>query len=236
MKNYSRLLASLLGSLLLTGLFSFQQVVEELHLVRAAPQQQASPLSVIISEIAWSGTKASTADEWIELYNPSNYPVDLTGWRLVAIDGSPDILLNGILPPDSFFLLERSNDNTVLDVEADLIYSGASTTAEYMSGSKPIPRSKPEIAAATALAAEYLGMSMVYLEGGSGAQNSVPNEMVRLVSETCSIPVIVGGGIRNSKTAKEKVDNGAKVIVTGNYFEDRDNWHLIEDFSNVIHS
>ena len=69
-----------------------------------------------------------------------------------------------------------------------LVESGKVTTAEYMSGSKPIPRNKPEIAVATALAAEFMGMKMVYLEGGSGAELTVPNEMVKYVSSQCSIP------------------------------------------------
>lgn len=116
-----------------------------------------------------------------------------------------------------------------------LIESGAVTTAEYMSGSKPIPRNKPEIAVATALAAEYLGMKFVYLEAGSGAQMSVPDEMVKLVSQTCSIPVIVGGGINDYKTARNKVEAGAKVIVTGNYFEDERNWDLIGKFADAVH-
>jgi phosphoglycerol geranylgeranyltransferase len=116
-----------------------------------------------------------------------------------------------------------------------LVESGATTTAEYMSGSKPIPRNKPEIAAATALAAEYLGMKMIYLEGGSGAENSVPNKMVKLVSDTCTIPIIVGGGIRDANTASEKVKNGASLIVVGNYFEDENNWQFVREFANSIH-
>lgn len=116
-----------------------------------------------------------------------------------------------------------------------LIESGKKTTAEYMSGSSPIPRNKPEIATATALAAEYLGMKFVYLEGGSGAEKTVPNEMVKMVSTALSIPVIVGGGIRDSKTAREKVENGASVIITGNFFENEENWHLIKEFADEIH-
>jgi len=116
-----------------------------------------------------------------------------------------------------------------------LIESGKKTTAEYMSGSSPIPRNKPEIATATALAAEYLGMKFVYLEGGSGAEKTVPNEMVKMVSSALSIPVIVGGGIRDSKTAREKVENGASVIITGNFFENEENWHLIKEFADEIH-
>jgi putative glycerol-1-phosphate prenyltransferase len=116
-----------------------------------------------------------------------------------------------------------------------LIESGKKTTAEYMSGSSPIPRNKPEIATATALAAEYLGMKFVYLEGGSGAEKTVPNEMVKMVSSALSIPVIVGGGIRDSKTAREKVENGASVIITGNFFENEANWHLVKEFADEIH-
>jgi len=116
-----------------------------------------------------------------------------------------------------------------------LIESGKTTTAVYMSGSLPVPRNKPEIAAATALAGEYLGMKLIYLEAGSGAQDSVPDEMVKAVSEECSVPVVVGGGIRNPQSARNKVENGAGIIVTGNFFEDENNWHLIKDFSNAIH-
>ena len=116
-----------------------------------------------------------------------------------------------------------------------LVESGVTTTAVYMSGSLPIPKNKPEIAAATALAGEYLGMKLIYLEAGSGAQESVPDEMVKAVSKECTIPIIVGGGIRNPQTARRKVDNGASIIVTGNFFEDENNWDLIKDFASAIH-
>lgn len=117
-----------------------------------------------------------------------------------------------------------------------LVESGSITTAVYMSGSLPIPRNKPEIAAATALAAEYLGMKLIYLEAGSGADYSVPNEMVKAVSNQCTIPVIVGGGIRNPQSAREKVENGASIIVTGNFFENENNWDLIKDFASAVHT
>lgn len=116
-----------------------------------------------------------------------------------------------------------------------LIESGSVTTAEYISGSKPIPRHKAEIAAATALAAEYMGMKFIYLEAGSGAKMPVPDEMVKAVSSYCSIPVIVGGGLRSPSDVKSKVANGASVIVTGNFFEDENNWHLIKEFADAAH-
>jgi putative glycerol-1-phosphate prenyltransferase len=104
-----------------------------------------------------------------------------------------------------------------------------------MSGSLPVPRNKPEIAAATALAGEYLGMKLIYLEAGSGAEESVPNEMVKAVADECSIPLVVGGGIRNPNTAREKVESGASIIVTGNFFENENNWDLIKDFAQAVH-
>ena len=116
-----------------------------------------------------------------------------------------------------------------------LVESGVTTTAVYMSGSLPVPRNKPEIAAATALAGEYLGMKFIYLEAGSGAQDSVPDEMVKAVSKECSIPIIVGGGIRTPHAARKKVDSGASIIVTGNFFENENNWDLIKEFASAVH-
>jgi len=116
-----------------------------------------------------------------------------------------------------------------------LIESGKTTTAEYMSGSAPLPRNKPEIAAATALAAEYLGMKLIYLEAGSGAEKTVPDEMIKLVASSTPLPVIVGGGIRESNIARNKVKDGAKIIVTGNFFEAENNWKLIKEFADAVH-
>ena len=116
-----------------------------------------------------------------------------------------------------------------------IVESGVTTTAVYMSGSMPVPRHKPEIAAATALAAEYLGMKFIYLEAGSGADLPVPDEMVRAVSNVCKIPIIVGGGLRSPSDARNKVENGASLIVTGNFFENENNWGLVKDFASAVH-
>lgn len=123
----------------------------------------------------------------------------------------------------------------VLSTGYILVESGNQTTAEYISGTKPIPRNKPEIAAATALAGEYLGMKLIYLEAGSGAELSVPNEMIKIVTQACSITVIVGGGIRDAQTAREKVQSGASIIVTGNHFEDEGNWSKLKEFADAVH-
>lgn len=81
--------------------------------------------SVVINEIAWMGTNASTSDEWIELYNTTDSPLDLTGWKLKSQDGTPNIELSGEISSNGYFLLERTNDNTISDITADIIYTGA---------------------------------------------------------------------------------------------------------------
>ena len=101
-----------------------------------------------------------------------------------------------------------------------LVESGTLTSTEFMSSTRPIPRDKDDIAMAHALAAQYLGMKLVYLETGSGARDSVPTPMVRAVSRYVDLPVIVGGGIRDPQTARDKVEGGASFVVTGTAVED----------------
>lgn len=91
-----------------------------------------SSLSVIINEIAWSGTNASANDEWMELHNTTSSAINLSGWRLRALDGEPNILLTGTIPARGYYLLER-RENAVSDITADQIYSGAlSDTGERL--------------------------------------------------------------------------------------------------------
>jgi phosphoglycerol geranylgeranyltransferase len=83
-----------------------------------------------------------------------------------------------------------------------------------------VPRDAPEIAVGYALAAELLGMRMVYLEAGSGAPAPVPAEMVRKVRAALTIPLIVGGGIRTGADARTLLDAGAQILVTGTVTEE----------------
>lgn len=116
-----------------------------------------------------------------------------------------------------------------------LIESGALTSAAYRSNSLPIPRNKPAIAVAHALAAQYMGMKCVYLEAGSGAQESVPEAMIGAVRQTIDIPVIVGGGIRNPETAHAKARAGADFVVIGTFFEEADAHRHLQAFAEAIH-
>lgn len=81
--------------------------------------------AVQINEIAWMGTTVSANDEWVELYNDGTEAVSLDGWRLRASDGTPDIALSGVIVAGGYFLLERTDDTSVPNIAADLIYTGA---------------------------------------------------------------------------------------------------------------
>ena len=80
---------------------------------------------IVINEIAWMGTAISVNDEWIELKNNTNQNISLDGWMLRAADGSPEIKLTGSISANGFYLLERTDDNTIPNITADLIYKGA---------------------------------------------------------------------------------------------------------------
>ncbi|HEY43042.1 MAG TPA: lamin tail domain-containing protein [Anaerolineae bacterium] len=81
------------------------------------------PLSVLINEVAWAGTRASTSDEWIELHNPGAEEIDLADWTLTD-GGDINLTLAGTITAHGFFLLERSDDNVVSDIAADQLYNG----------------------------------------------------------------------------------------------------------------
>jgi putative glycerol-1-phosphate prenyltransferase len=116
-----------------------------------------------------------------------------------------------------------------------LIESGKATAAQFMSGSFPLPRNKPDLVVAHALAAQYLGFKFIYLEAGSGAELSVPDEIITAVSQTTNLPVIVGGGIRTAQEAGAKVKAGASFVVTGNIIEDTADLGLLNEFSIAVH-
>ncbi|MDR2577852.1 MAG: geranylgeranylglyceryl/heptaprenylglyceryl phosphate synthase [Chitinispirillales bacterium] len=115
-----------------------------------------------------------------------------------------------------------------------LVESGAVTSVEFMSGTRPLPRSKPSIAAAHALAAQYLGMDMIYLEAGSGASLTVPPEMIAAVRACVDIPIIVGGGIRDREAAVEKLKAGADIIVTGNLLQKENGLERVREVAGSV--
>jgi phosphoglycerol geranylgeranyltransferase len=95
-----------------------------------------------------------------------------------------------------------------------------------------IKRSDTKSAVQYALAAQHLGMELVYLEAGSGADKPVPVDMIKEVRSSINIPIIVGGGIRTPEQAKETVEAGADIIDTGTITEE--NFESIRDIIKVV--
>ncbi len=100
-----------------------------------------------------------------------------------------------------------------------LIESGNVTTVQYVSNTLPIPANKTDIAAATALAGEFLGMKLIFAEAGSGAKNPVSEEMISAIKSYITVPLIVGGGIRTPEKVAANFKAGADLIVIGNSLE-----------------
>lgn len=116
-----------------------------------------------------------------------------------------------------------------------LVQSNSYTSVQFMSQSNPIPRNKADIAISHALAAQYLGMKLVFFDGGSGAKLSVPTDLIKSVSAEIDIPLMIGGGIRSPEVAREKVEAGADFIVIGTAFEEDNSNNLIKEFAEAIH-
>ena len=96
-------------------------------------------------------------------------------------------------------------------------------TVGWVGDAKVIPRIKPDLAAAYAMAAEFMGMKLLYLEAGSGADRHIPEEMIQMVKKTTDTIVIVGGGIRTGEDAANVASAGADILVTGTVVENSSN-------------
>ena len=116
--------------------------------------------------------------------------------------GAPNVLKFGLEPLPTAYLV-----------------IGEGTSAWFVGSARGIPHEKPKIAAAYALAARFLGMRFVYLEAGSGAERTISSEMVKTVRSVFDGFLIVGGGIKDAKTAKELTKAGADALVVGTFLE-----------------
>ncbi|MFM7797217.1 MAG: geranylgeranylglyceryl/heptaprenylglyceryl phosphate synthase [Candidatus Nitrosotenuis sp.] len=132
--------------------------------------------------------------------------------------GAPSVLKFGLEPlPTAYIII------------------GEGTTAWFVGAAKGIPFDKPNIAAAYCLAAQFLGMRFVYLEAGSGAKESIRPEMVATVRKLFNGFLIVGGGIRDAKTAAELVKAGADALVIGTMLEkEKDSLTKLSEIANSI--
>jgi len=131
--------------------------------------------------------------------------------------GAPSVLKFGLEPLPTAYLV-----------------IGEGTSAWFVGSARGIPFEKPKIAAAYALAAQFLGMRFVYLEAGSGAKSNVTHEMVQTVRHTFNGFLIVGGGIKDVKTAESLVKAGADALVIGTFLEKGGSISKLEEIAKAI--
>jgi len=131
--------------------------------------------------------------------------------------GAPSVLKFGLEPLPTAYLV-----------------IGDGTSAWFVGAARGIPFEKPKIAAAYSLAAQFLGMRFVYLEAGSGAKSSVTPEMVKTVRRTFNGFLIVGGGIKDVKTAESLAKAGADALVIGTFLEKGGSIKKLEEISKTI--
>ena len=131
--------------------------------------------------------------------------------------GAPSVLKFGLEPLPTAYLV-----------------IGEGTSAWFVGSARGIPFEKPKIAAAYALAAQFLGMRFVYLEAGSGAKSSVTPEMVQTVRRTFNGFLIVGGGIKDVKTAQSLVKAGADALVIGTFLEKGGSIKKLQEITKAI--
>jgi phosphoglycerol geranylgeranyltransferase len=131
--------------------------------------------------------------------------------------GAPSVLKFGLEPLPTAYLV-----------------IGDGTSAWFVGAARGIPFEKPKIAAAYSLAAQFLGMRFVYLEAGSGAKSSVTPEMVKTVRRTFNGFLIVGGGIKDVKTAESLAKAGADALVIGTFLEKGGSIKKIQEITKAI--
>lgn len=112
-----------------------------------------------------------------------------------------------------------------------LVDCGKATTVLKVSETTPIDYHDDDVAETTALTGQLLGQKLIYIDGGSGAEKAISNNMIQRVKNSLNIPLIIGGGIRSAATAELVYKSGADIIVVGNGVEK--NRSLISEIASL---
>lgn len=157
--------------------------------------------------------------------NPSQISIEAHGILfLTLLSGrNPDFLIEHQVKAAPIL---KKTSLEIISTGYILIDGGNQTAVASVSKTIPLPRHNSDIAVATALAGEFLGNKLVYLEAGSGAKLSVPLETISLVSKNIGIPLIVGGGIKDRQGIEDAYAAGADLVVIGTAFENDSNFFI----------
>lgn len=157
--------------------------------------------------------------------NPSQISIEAHGILfLTLLSGrNPDFLIEHQVKAAPIL---KKTSLEIISTGYILIDGGNQTAVASVSKTIPLPRHNSDIAVSTALAGEFLGNKLVYLEAGSGAKLSVPLETISLVSKNIGIPLIVGGGIKDRQGIEDAYAAGADLVVIGTAFENDPNFFI----------
>lgn len=167
----------------------------------------------------------------IEIKKHTNLPIILFPGDVTQITDNADALLflSLISGRNPEYLIGKhvkaisKIKNTSLEVISTgyiLIENGKKTAVEKVTETKPMSRESIQDIIDTAKAGELLGMKLIYLEAGSGAETPISNQIISLVKQELEIPLIVGGGIRNKEQLENAYISGADIVVIGTAFEE----------------
>ena len=160
--------------------------------------------------------------------NAVSIPVILFPGNVTGISPKADaILFSCLLNSENPYFITQAQALGALAVKKHKIEAipmgyliiGEGSSVWFIGRARGIPFDKPNLAVMYALAAQYMGMRSLYLEAGSGASSHVHPRMVAAVRQNFNGLLIVGGGIRDARTAKEIAKAGADVVVVGTMFE-----------------
>ena len=143
---------------------------------------------------------------------------------------NPDLLIGNHVIAAPYLKLSPLE---VLPTGYMLMDGGSDTSVLYMSNTRPIPTHKEDIAVCTAMAGEMLGLRLLYMDAGSGANIPINKEIIASVSGAVTVPLVVGGGIKTPEKAAANARAGADVIVVGNAIEK--NPDLVVEMADAIH-
>lgn len=130
---------------------------------------------------------------------------------------NPEFLIEQQLKSVNFL---KSSKLEIIPTGYILIDGGVEAAVQRISKTLPIQQTSKDEIVNTALAAQFMGKDLVYLEAGSGATEVVDPIIIKSVSHSLTIPIIVGGGIRTKIQLNNAYENGADLVVIGTAFEE----------------
>jgi phosphoglycerol geranylgeranyltransferase len=170
----------------------------------------------------------------VVLFPGSNIQVDLNADAILLLSlisgRNPELLIGQHV---TIAPLLKSSKLEILSTGYLLISSGPTTSAAYISNTLPIPEDKHTLAACTAMAGEMLGLKLIYLDAGSGAERPVSQKVISSVRKSVDVPLIVGGGLDTVYKATSALEAGADLIVIGNALEK--NPDLISEIADRVY-